>query len=285
VAVAIAVERIAGPLDSAGAARQPLAGPPLAAGPPSAATAAVVADSSRPRSRRWQRRPRRRCQRREAAASKLARAGAAAQGCSECPPGEAAGVFRTGHRAKHEQTLNQAYEAFHADRLGDARRGYEQVLRNDPRNADALLGLAAIAARQGQFERSQDLYLRVLEADPGDITAQAALISLRGSSDAGQSESRLKTLLGGQPDSSPLHFALGNLYARQGRWSEAQQAYFEAYAHDPDNGDYLFNVAVSLDHLRQSKLAAQYYRMALSATRRSTFDRNAATQRLVDLQP
>jgi tetratricopeptide (TPR) repeat protein len=200
-------------------------------------------------------------------------------------PGEAAGVFRTGHRAKHEQTLNQAYEAFHADRLDDARRGYEQVLRNDPRNADALLGLAAIAARQGQFERSQDLYLRVLEADPGDITAQAALISLRGSSDAGQSESRLKTLLGGQPDSSPLHFALGNLYARQGRWSEAQQAYFEAYAHDPDNGDYLFNVAVSLDHLRQSKLAAQYYRMALSATRRSTFDRNAATQRLVDLQP
>jgi Tfp pilus assembly protein PilF len=40
-----------------------------------------------------------------------------------------------------------------------------------------------------------------------------------------------------------------------------------AYARDPDNADYLFNVAVSLDHLRQNKLAAQYYRMALNARR------------------
>jgi tetratricopeptide (TPR) repeat protein len=95
----------------------------------------------------------------------------------------------------------------------------------------------------------------VLESDPGDVTAQAALINLRGGGDAGQSESRLKTLLAGQPDSPALHFALGNLYARQGRWSEAQQAYFQAYALEPDNADYLFNVAVSLDHLRQNKLA------------------------------
>ena len=197
-------------------------------------------------------------------------------------------MFRASNsRARHDQTLNQAYEAWQANRLDDARRGYEQVLRSDAWNTDALLGLAAIAARQGQAERAQDLYLRVLEADPGDVTAQAALISLRSQSDTGQSESRLKTLLASQPDASALHFALGNLYARQGRWSEAQQAYFQAYALEPDNGDYLFNVAVSLDHLRQNKLAAQYYRMALSAaeTRRSAFSADAAGKRILELQP
>lgn len=202
--------------------------------------------------------------------------------------GEDAGIFRpANHRQKHDQTLNHAYEAWQAGRLDEARRGYEQVLRGDPRNTDAQLGLATIAARQGQFERAQQLYLRVLESDPGDVTAQAALINLHGNGDGGQSESRLKTLLASQPDAPAVHFALGNLYARQRRWSEAQQAYFQAYALDPDNADYLFNVAVSLDHLRQSKLAAQYYRMALSVPEggRAVFDRHAAAQRILELQP
>ncbi len=209
------------------------------------------------------------------------------QAASSLPRQEAALFRASNSRARQGQTLDQAYEAWQANQLDDARRGYEQVLRTDPWNTDALLGLAAIAARQGQTERAQELYLRVLEADPGDVTAQAALVSLRSHGDTGQSESRLKTLLARQPDASALHFALGNLYARQGRWSEAQQAYFQAYALEPDNGDYLFNVAVSLDHLRQSKLAAQYYRMALSAaeTRRSAFNADAAGRRILELQP
>lgn len=196
--------------------------------------------------------------------------------------------LRSGNpRGAVDTTLTLAYEAWQEERLDDARRGYEQVLRGDPRNGDALLGLAAIAARQGNPERARDFYSRVLETNPADAHAQAALINLQGSTDVGQSESRLKILLDSQPESAPLHFALGNLYARMGRWSEAQDAYFQAYSHEPENADVLFNLAVSLDHLRQPKLAAQYYRMALSAaeTRRAAFDKNAAHRRLLELQP
>jgi uncharacterized protein HemY len=99
------------------------------------------------------------------------------------------------------------------------------------------------------------------------VTAQAALINLRGQSDAGSVREPPEDPAGQAADSAALFFALGNLYARQGRWSEAQQAYFQAYALEPDNADHLFNVAVSLDHLRQKKLAAQYYRMALDCRR------------------
>jgi uncharacterized protein HemY len=93
-------------------------------------------------------------------------------------------------------------------------------------------------------------------------------------------------LIAKQPDSAALFFALGNLYAGQSRWSEAQQAYFQSYSLEPGNADHVFNVAVSLDHLRQKKLAAQYYRMALTAaeTSPSAFDKNAAAQRILDLQ-
>jgi tetratricopeptide (TPR) repeat protein len=46
------------------------------------------------------------------------------------------------------------------------------------------------------------------------------------------------------------------------RWNDAQQAYFRAYSAEPDNPDILYNLAISLEHLRQNKLAAQYYAQA-----------------------
>lgn len=188
------------------------------------------------------------------------------------------------------QTIDRAYDALQAGRLDVAQRDYQQVLRSDAKNTDALLGLATIAARQGQNEQAQALYQRALESDPNDATAQAGLINSRGQADPVNSESRLKTALASQPDSSALHFALGNLYARQLRWSEAQQAYFRAYSGEPDNADFIFNLAVSLDHLRQNKLAAQYYRMALSAaamnnSQNISFDRNQVNNRVLELQP
>jgi tetratricopeptide (TPR) repeat protein len=190
-------------------------------------------------------------------------------------------------RSKQNPTLTRAYEALLAENLSDARRDYEQVLRSDAKNTDALLGLATIAVRQGQVDNATDLYLRVLEADPKDVNAKAGLINLKGQSDPTLSESRLKTLLASQPDSATLNFALGNLQARQTRWSDAQQAYFRAHTAEPENADYLFNLAVSLDQLHQKKLAAQYYQSALNAaeTRSAAFDRNQVKNRLLELRP
>ena len=186
-----------------------------------------------------------------------------------------------------DTTLERAYDTLQTGRLDDAQRDYEQVLRGDAKNTDALLGLATIAAQRGQIEQAQAYYLRALETNPNDATAQAGVISTRTQADADASESRLKTALASQPDSPALLVALGNLYARQGRWSEAQQVYFRVYATEPDNPDFIFNLAVSLDHLRQNKLASQYYQMALTAgeTRALSFDRNQARNRLLELQP
>lgn len=183
--------------------------------------------------------------------------------------------------------LEQAYAGLQAGRLDEAQRDYEQVLSRDEKNTDALLGLATVAARQGQLELAQGYYQRALESDPNDATAQAGVLNTRGQSDPGLSESRLKSALAAQPDSAPLHFTLGNLYARQARWSEAQQAYFRAYAGDPENADFLFNLAVSLDHLRQNRLAVQYYQMALNAGQAETvsFDRRQVRNRILELQP
>ena len=193
-------------------------------------------------------------------------------------------------RGDQPSTIERAYDALQAGRLDEAGSLYESVLRGDRKNTDALLGLASIANRRGQNERAQALYQKALESDPHHPAAQAGVISTRGQADPGMSESRLKTALAAQPEAPALLFALGNLYARQQRWSEAQQTYFRAYAGEPDNADFIFNLAVSLDQLRQSRLAAQYYRMALEVSeapgaRAAAFDRQTTRQRLAELAP
>jgi len=184
-----------------------------------------------------------------------------------------------------DPSVEQGYQAFQRNDLAAARDSYQKALAREPYNRDALLGLAAIDVRSGQLEAAEARYLRVLEADPRDSQAVAALVSLRGRLDPVASESRLKTLIANQPDVSQLHFSLGNQYAHQSRWAEAQSSYFRAYSLDPENADFAFNLAVSLDQLRQKKPALEYYQRALSLTakRPASFDAAQARTRVQEL--
>lgn len=188
---------------------------------------------------------------------------------------------------KVDPALTDGFAAFQSGDIDRARTAYERALQDDPRNADALRGAAAVALREGRRADAEAYYRRLIEADPLDAVAQAGLVGLDRREDPVAAEGRLKTLLTNQPDAAVLHFALGNLYARQSRWSEAQQAYFDAVAGDGANPDYLFNLAVSLDQLHKTSLAAQYYRQALAAAakRPAAFDPAAAEARLRRLQP
>jgi Tfp pilus assembly protein PilF len=191
-------------------------------------------------------------------------------------------------RPEPDANLLRGHANIQRNDLEVARRDFEQALQRDPNNIDALLALGAIAQRQGRPSDAESWYQRALVANPSDPAVQAAVLNgAVAGADPQTTESRLKTLLAGQPESAPLNFALGNLYARQQRWSEAQQSYFNAVAGEGDNPDYLFNLAVSLDHLRQGKPAAQHYRLALEAAERrpSAFDREQVRRRLAELQP
>jgi len=176
--------------------------------------------------------------------------------------------------------VEQAYQAFQRNDLAAARDGYQRALAREPTNRDALLGLAAIDVRSGQLNSAEARYLRLLEFDPRDSHAMASLISLRGQLDPVASESRLKNLIAIQPEAALLHFSLGNQYAQQSRWTEAQAAYFKAHSVDPENADYAFNLAVSLDQLHQGKLALEFYQRALALTEKRAASFNPAQARL-----
>jgi Flp pilus assembly protein TadD len=98
-------------------------------------------------------------------------------------------------------------------------------------------------------------------------------------------ESRVKSMLAENPGAHALNFTLGNQLAQQGRWGEAQQEYFKAFAGDPENADFAYNLAVSLDHLRQPRPAREYYlrAVALAERRGASFDLAAARARAAQL--
>ena len=179
-----------------------------------------------------------------------------------------------------------AYAAYQAGNLEVARNDYQLALREEPANRDALLGLAAVETRAQRYEVAADIYARLLQADPRDPHAQAGLLALRGQAvDPVAVESRLKTLLAADPEAGVLHFALGNHYVQQRRWVDAQQSYLRAATSDPDNPDYAYNLAVSLEQLRQPGPALDYYRRALSLAQRrnASFDASAVRERAQQL--
>lgn len=201
-------------------------------------------------------------------------------------PASASPIRVTRSPARVNPLLEQGYTAMQQGNLAQAQQAYERMLGIDARNTDALYGLAAIALQRQQPGLAEDYYLRILESDPRDAYAHAGLAGLGGRSAGSNSESRLKTLIADQPDVAPLHFALGNLYAQEQRWRDAQQSYFLAYQNDSSNPDTAFNLAVSLDQLHQNRLAAQYYSEALRlrGTQAGAFNREQVQARLRELQ-
>jgi Tfp pilus assembly protein PilF len=174
--------------------------------------------------------------------------------------------------------LLAAYEAYSRGDDAAAQKQYRQVLQGDTRNVDALLGMAAIALRQSRHADANGWYQKVLEVEPRNSTALSALANLQinnesagaaAADDAG-TESRIKSMLAQQPEAANLHAALGNLYAAQNQWPQAQAAYFNASRYAPTSADYAFNLAVSLDQLGKSALALAQYQRALGLLNNSS---------------
>lgn len=206
-------------------------------------------------------------------------------GTPALPPGQGP-ILRKPMPAAAQAPSHMAYAAYLDGDLATARHHYQELLRRDPASAEASNGLASLALREGRPDEAIAWFRHSLALAPLDALAHGRLADLDHTLSPQDAESRLRRLIALQAPAAVLHFALGNALARQGRWAEAQQAYFHAHTLDAGDPDILFNLAASLDRLRQQLPAANFYRLALTAAhqRPASFDPLAASGRLQDLE-
>jgi tetratricopeptide (TPR) repeat protein len=177
--------------------------------------------------------------------------------------------------------LREAYTAYQAGDLQLALSRYNQVLEIDPMNRSALLGRAAIYVQQGRADAAIEDYQTLLLANPKDSLAMSSLLGVASYSPL-ETESQLKLMIRDEPDSPYLNFALANAYGAQGRWHDAQRHYFTALQNNPEDPNYAYNLAVSLEHISQPGSARTYYQRALDNIKNglATFSPEVVGQRL-----
>jgi tetratricopeptide (TPR) repeat protein len=182
--------------------------------------------------------------------------------------------------------LSRAYTAFQQGDDENAQIIYNEVLQQEPKNRDALLGLAAISLKKGDSQKALQLYQEVLVYYPQDKVAQVGLMATQSVQMPEETESHLKTLLSQSPTAAFIHFGLANFYAQNNRWAEAQQAYTLAFEYDNQRADYAYNLAVSLEHLQQKQTALYYYQQALqlAQSQATNFDIKITEQRVKTLE-
>lgn len=201
-------------------------------------------------------------------------------------------VTRTETPAAVQPDIAAGYAALQSGDLDRAAQAYERAMRADPTNRDALLGAGTLQMRLNRPDLAEALFRQVLRHHPQDTFAAAQLAALTGAADPVGTLSQVNSLIAresgrpdGAQDNGALQFMQGNQFAVQGRWPEAQQAYFNAHRADPNNADYCFNLAVSLDRIREVRLARDFYMKALelARTRGAGFDQVKAQTRLNQL--
>lgn len=186
---------------------------------------------------------------------------------------------------ERQKMLGDAAKLYISGAYAEAESAYRNILSKNSTNIDALRGLALVAVATGRYQLAVATYLEILEYYPNDPVAVADLANLHGVSGENSRaiEEALKRVLGKRPEwDGRIYFALGNLYASNQRWLDAQQAYFNAYANEQKNPDYAYNLAVMLDYLNKPLLAVDYYRQALDLSKHmpSGFDAGQVSARI-----
>jgi Tfp pilus assembly protein PilF len=190
------------------------------------------------------------------------------------PPARAIRIQRSRQPAAEDQQIQEAWRAFHSGDLNLARTLYRQIYQANPKQIDALFGLAALAQLSGAPNDAGQYYQRILAIDPSREEARLALTTLQ--SNAGkrlsqltptQNESELKHYVAENPHQAAGWFALGTHYIQKNDWARAHNALQQALTIDPHHPDFLYNYAITLDHLSRTQDARTYYQMALESAR------------------
>jgi Tfp pilus assembly protein PilF len=154
-----------------------------------------------------------------------------ASGSPEAPEAATEAKAAPDGPATLEKLMNQATDALKNRNFSAAIEGFNDVLRADPKNTLALIGLGDAYQRSGQFA---------------------------------EAEVALKKCLTYAPDSAPAYQTLGMTYFRGNRLNEAMSAFEESLKRDSKQALAHHYLGIIASRLKQGERAEKEFRTALA---------------------
>jgi tetratricopeptide (TPR) repeat protein len=164
---------------------------------------------------------------------------------------------RSNVAAGYESLIRGAYEP--------ALGFYDGALKEEPNSILALLGRGAALQKLGRGPGAQESYDQVLKLDPQNREALMNLTTILAERSPQEALARLLDLEREYPAFSPVKAQIGLTYAKTGSMPQALDYLRHAVALSPDTVMYHYNLALVLDHLGRRDQAVASYERALAS--------------------
>ena len=146
----------------------------------------------------------------------------------------AAGAPTAAASSESEVAFHRGIAAYADGRLEDARKAFQDVIDEEPRDVDALQYMGLIAQAQGRPEDAIEYYERVLSIDEDDPDARFDLGSaLLEAGRAEEARAAFEHVIELEEDDARAHFFAGVAAYRNEQYSDAVRYMDEAVALDP----------------------------------------------------
>lgn len=172
-------------------------------------------------------------------------------------------VRRPGLDTNYE--LNSAYNSLMG---GDTQRAiqiYKNILGTEPRNEDALFGLAATYHRLGMESQARPYYANLLKINPNHREALNNFLVLVSNESPADALPELERLELRNPDFSPIPAQIAIVYDKLGYPNQAREKMIQAIDLAPENLTYKYNLAIMLDRQKHYADAVALYRVLIQA--------------------
>ena len=162
--------------------------------------------------------------------------------------------------------LNRAYSALTAGDTATAIETYRTILSTEPKNEDALFGLATTYHRVGNLDQARPFYAQLLTVNPNHREGLNNFLALVSDEAPQEALAELERLEQRNPDFSPIPAQQAALLSKSGFADQARDKMLRAIELAPDNLTYKYNLAIMLDKQGNYADASALYRLLVDAS-------------------
>ena len=158
-------------------------------------------------------------------------------------------------------------------RSGNDRRAlaiFDELYETSPNDETVKMGRAIALQRMNRHEDALNAYEQVLRENPENLDALTNMLGILSRQDTAFSMDKLQRLRQEYPTNSSVAVQLALSKADTGAMPEAIELLNEAYEMHPDSAVIAYNLGVMNDRMRQYPAAARFYRQALDLAGRNS---------------